>query len=111
MAREIHELALSLPREPSGKPPATWGAGAVALDTLSGAGFSPAIHATKDPIPGASGWKQAVHLDVYDLADLETPVVKGYAEIAPGSGRLYRLTVDVSARGQFLGSWWWWLDP
>lgn len=111
IAREIHELALTLPTAPSGKPVATTGAGVVALDTLAGAKFSPPIRATLETIPDTTGWKQTVSIAVYDLGTLTKPAVAGYAAIAAGSSQIYQLTVQVTLRGADQGTWWWWLDP
>lgn len=110
IAREVHELALALPTAPSGQPGATTAAGVLALDSLDGASFSPPLRATLEPIPSSTGWRQTVTVEVYELSDL-TQAVSGYVAVAAGSGRIYRLTVQVSARGVDMGTWWWWLDP
>jgi type II secretory pathway pseudopilin PulG len=111
LARELHELAVGLPTEPSGEPPAATFAGITALDTLDGARFAPPLLATGEAAPGVPLWEQEAAVSVYDVADTSLPVSPRYEPIDPGSGRIYRLTVHMSRRGADMGTWWWWIDP
>jgi type II secretory pathway pseudopilin PulG len=111
LAREVHELAASLPAGPSGNPPATGFAGVTALDTLDGARFSPPLLATGEQAPGVPLWAQDVSVSVYTLADTSAPVNATYEPIEPASGRIYKLSIRVTQRGADMGTWWWWIKP
>jgi prepilin-type N-terminal cleavage/methylation domain-containing protein len=109
-AREIHELALTLPTAASGGGTATSGIEAIALDTLDGATFSPPIDSFKFELP-AAGWSQHVTVGVYSLDDLETPVSEGFTTASKSSPAIYRLSVQVLQGDVDRGTWWWWINP
>ena len=126
IAGEIHELAVALPKEPSGSVGVTAGGSVAALDSLAGASFSPPIRADGTAIPGASGWTQKVLVRTFALSDLKSgaadlatkssdfanpasaDVTKGLSE---NSGKLYQLTVMVLKNGEDAGTFSWWITP
>jgi len=111
MAKEIHELALTLPTTASGAGAAALGADIVALDSLDGASFSPPIDSAKATIGSAAGWKQNVTVSVYALGDLENPVSESFTAESKSSTSLYRLSVQVMNGKLDMGTWWWWINP
>jgi prepilin-type N-terminal cleavage/methylation domain-containing protein len=112
LAQEIFTLADGLPRTPIGMTGATTGAAVVALDSLVGAKFSPPILADASVAPGFEGWEQSVDLSVYALDDLATPTGDDPAEgLAPESGCVYRLDIEVRHDGEAVGSFSWWVHP
>ncbi len=110
MAREIHEIALTLPVT-SGDPTATLPTQITALDTLDGARFSPPLSATKQPLAIArpNDWAQEVSLSTHALTDLAAAQV--LADVPKHSDTLIRLTVAVTHRGAQKGIFHWWLNP
>jgi hypothetical protein len=112
IAREIHELAAGLAREPSGQLGATSGAEVLALDSLIGAVFSPPIRADGTPDDSFPSWAQEVDLAVYATSDLATPLDESAASgLPPDSGMLYRLEVRVTEGGAEVGRFHWWITP
>jgi hypothetical protein len=112
LARELRELAETLPREPSGGSPATSASEILALDTLDGAVFSPPLRANGSADSTLTGWSQETSLALCALsapsvATAEDPRagVQGNAE------RVYRLTVSVRHQGALVDSFDWWLTP
>ncbi|MGQ0553929.1 MAG: type IV pilus modification PilV family protein [Planctomycetota bacterium] len=111
LAREIYELAMTLPTAPSGLPVADAPGEALALDTLDGASFQPPIDSRQAAMASLGTWKQRVQIQVFDLADPEVAALDGYAQIAGGAGQIYRLVVTIEQRKIDLGTWWWWVNP
>ncbi len=111
LAREIHELAITLPTTASGKPAATQASEVAGLDTLDGASFSPPINSSLQVVPNSASWVQDVKLSVYDMSDLTTAVSPDFSSASKSSTSLYKLSVDITFRGTFMGTWWWWLNP
>jgi hypothetical protein len=111
LAKEIHELALTLPTADSGKAAATAPGEVVALDTLDGAEFSPPVSSALEELGGSKGWMQRVKVSVYDLTDLETPVSDDFTSEAKSSSSLYKLTVTVFDGKTEMGDWSWWINP
>ncbi len=111
LAKEIHELALTLPTAASGAGVAANGAGIVALDSLDGATFSPPIDSAKSSIASAAHWSQEVTVSVYALGDLENPVSDSFTSETKSSSALYRLSVRVLNGHIDMGTWWWWINP
>ena len=112
LAREIHALANTLPKEPSGSVGATSAGGVQALDSLEGAVFSPPLRADLSTASDVTGWSQACDLAVFDLADLTTPTADDPTAGLPEDGtRVYQLTVTVSQGGETMGTHSWWISP
>ena len=112
LAREIRDLAESLPREPSGALAATSGSGILALDSLHGAVFSPPVRSDGTTETALAGWAQRVTLSVCSLDDPagatgESPTLG----VARDAERLYRLTVAVTFAGEPVDRFEWWLTP
>lgn len=112
LAREIHELASGLPREPSGQVGAHSAADVLALDSLVGASFSPPILADGSVAEGLDGWSQHVDLEVHALSALDTPTDDDPAAGLPPDGdKLYRLVVEIRLDGESAGVFSWWINP
>ena len=112
LAREIRELAESLPRAPSGLVGATRGVDVLALDSLHGAIFTPPLRSNRTSQAALAGWAQRVSLAVCTLDDLETPTGESPTlGLARGAQRLYRLTVAITYGGQPVDHFEWWLTP
>lgn len=112
LAREIHELARALPREPSGVVGVTSAAQVLAIDSLVGATFSPPIRADGSLFPGMSGWTQDVSLALYDMDDLTTPTADDPRDAVPASADLlYKLRVRVLKDGSEVDTFEWWIAP
>ncbi len=112
LAREIHELAQTLPRVPSGTTGASNGADVVALDSLIGAVFSPPLLSDLSTDTSLVGWSQQVSLDVVDLSAPSTPTADDPAAGLPVDGTLlYRLNVSVWSTEGEQDSFSWWLTP
>ena len=112
LAKEIHELADGLPREPSGVTGATAIGDVVALDSLVGASFSPPVLSSGIEANGYDTFSQHVTLAVYDMDDPTTPTADAPEDglVADGD-KLYRLEVLVRENGQDLESFHWWINP
>lgn len=111
LAREVHELALGLAREPAGLTGASTAAQVTALDALVGAHFSPPILADGTTATGYDGWSQHVSLAVHALSDLSR-TGDDPADGLPSDGdRIYRLVVEVRHDGQPVSTSSWWLSP
>lgn len=112
LAREIRELAESLPRAPSGLLAATRGSDVLALDSLHGAIFTPPLRSNRTAQTALTGWAQRVSLAVCTLDDLEAPTGESPTlGLAHDAQRLYRLTVAVTKDGQTVDRFEWWLTP
>jgi prepilin-type N-terminal cleavage/methylation domain-containing protein len=112
LAREIRELADSLPRQPSGVVGATLGSDVLALDSLHGAFFSPPLRSNRTAQVALTGWAQRVSLAVCTLDDLEAPTGESPTlGLARNAQRLYRLTVAITYSGQPVDRFEWWLTP
>ncbi len=110
-AREIHELAQSLPTTPSGKLAATGAADILALDSLDGAKLSPPINSAKQALPDAEFWQQLVDVQTFDFTDTSKPVSESVLAAGKSSTTLYKLTVQIKFRNTDMGTWWWWINP
>ena len=108
VAKEIHTLAMTLPRAPSGYTNATGFSGVHALDSLAGASFSPAIHADGSTI---SGWTQDVQLSVHDLSDFSLASGMSATDVVPKTSNLLIKLVVTASKGSQSGSFTWWLAP
>lgn len=112
LAREIHVLADSLTREPSGTTGVTSAASVVALDSLIGASFSPPIRANLSTDTSLTGWTQAVSLTLYAVDDLTTPTGENPAvAVDPHANRLFLLSVLVTRDSGETDDYRWWLTP
>jgi hypothetical protein len=111
LAKELHELALTLPTAPSGGGAAIAGSGVLALDTLDGASFTPPIDSAKASVASATGWTQLSHVSVYALSDLDHPTSSTFTAVGKSSTSLYRLSVQVKQGSKDMGTWWWWINP
>lgn len=112
LAKEIHELADGLPREPSGTTGVTAAADVVALDSLIGAEFSPAVLASGAAAIGFEDFSQHVSLAVYAMDDPDTPTADAPEDGLPPDGdKLYLLDVLIRENGQDLESFQWWINP
>ena len=112
LAREIRELADSLPRAPSGLLAATRGVDVLALDSLHGAVFSPPLRSNRTAQAALTGWAQRVTLAVCTLDDLSTPTSESPTlGLARNAQRLYRLSVAITYAGQPVDRFDWWLTP
>jgi hypothetical protein len=106
LAREIHSLALVLPRDEGDGHPAVNGAGVELLEDLNGASFNPPIAADRRGLTHDSDWTQQVLIEAVDLADPEQP-----ADVSMPSATLLRLTVTVLEGRTARGSYVWWMNP
>ncbi len=112
IAREVHVLASTLPKAPSGAVGATAGSGVLALDSLEGALFSPPLKADKSPWTRYVGWTQSVDLAVYDVNDLSNPVLADPVDgLSEDGTQIYRLTVAVLEGSDLAGTYQWWISP
>ncbi len=111
LAKEIHELALSLTTAASGKGAAATPGEVVALESLDGASFSPPLDSELEELADNKGWTQNVSVSVYDLTDLETPVSAKFISATKSSAALFKLSVQISNGNQDMGTWWWWVNP
>ncbi len=109
LAREIHQLARTLPTAISGAPAATQAGNVGNLDTLDGARFAPPIDALLGTHSELAGWSQDVDLEVFDILDLSAPISGALNDVPAHDGTLIKLTVDISQRGVAAGSYIWWL--
>jgi prepilin-type N-terminal cleavage/methylation domain-containing protein len=112
LARELRELAETLPREPSGAGPATQPAEVLALDTLDGAVFTPPLRADGSADAALAGWSQSASLALCSLDD--PGVATGEdprAGADPHAERVYRLRVEVRHDGELVDSFDWWITP
>ncbi|MHC5209537.1 MAG: hypothetical protein ACYTG2_02320 [Planctomycetota bacterium] len=106
LAREIHGLALLLPRDAGDGVPATLPSEVAVLDDLDGATFSPPVDAGLTVRSEATGWSQAVDIARVDLASPGTLAVD-----ADGDDALLRLTVTVKQGADVAGTYSWWINP
>ena len=106
LAREIHSLALLLPRDTGDGQPAANGAAVLLLEDLDGARFNPPIAADKRTLTHDSEWTQQIDLEPVELSDPDLP-----AADATASGTLLRLTVTVLEGPTARGSYVWWMNP
>jgi len=106
LAREIHSLALVLPRTEGDGVPATTGSEVLLLEDLDGAEFSPPIGADTAAVAGTTGWSQEVLIASVNLAD---PAVLAADPTADDT--LLRLTVTVREGAGVRGTYVWWLNP
>jgi len=112
LAREIRELAVGLPREPSGTTGASSAAPPTALDGLVGAVFDPVLLADGGTSDAHDGWSQHVDLDVVTVSDPGTALGLDPAEGLPADGPwLYRLRVEMRLDGHVVDEFTWWIDP
>ncbi len=112
LAKEIHELAVGLPRTPSGTTGVTSGAAVVALDSLVGAAFDPAIASDGTASDGHADYSQHVTITVHDMAAPATPTGDAPEDGLPSDGdKLYRLSVLVRENGRDLDTFHWWITP
>lgn len=112
LAREVHELAESLPRAPSGVVGVRLAADARGLDSLHGAVFSPPARADRTVDSALAGWSQHVALEVCLLDDRGTPTGESPTlGLARDAARLYRLTVTIRHDGADVDRFDWWLAP
>ena len=112
VAREIHELAQSLAREPSGSGPVTTGAGVLALDSLDGAVFNPPLRGDGSADASRSDFTQQVDVVVVSLSDPSVPTGQSASMgVDPFDPVLFRVDVTVLQGGTDVGSWSWWLTP
>ena len=112
LAKNVYELAETLPREPSGAPGAGSADEVLALDSLVGASFSPPLKADGSEHTEMVGWRQDCTLEVFDLSDLSAPTVDDpCAGLPPDGALLYRLAVTVSQGGQPIETAHWWITP
>jgi len=106
LAREIHSLALLLPRDVGDGLPAADGASVLLLEDLDGASFAPPIAADKRQLDSAADWAQHVSVQAVDLSN------PALLAIDPAStGTLLRLTVTVLEGGSVRGTYVWWMNP
>jgi prepilin-type N-terminal cleavage/methylation domain-containing protein len=106
LAREIHSLALVLPRGAGDGLPAATGADVALLEDLDGARFSPPVSAGRASLSHATGWSQDVTLEAVDLA-----APGSLAADAAADDVLLRLTVVVREGANARGTYVWWLNP
>ena len=106
LAREIHSLALLLPREVRDGLPAPSGADVAVLEDLDEASFHPPIRADKSEMSEASSWTQDVMVQSVQLA---SPNVLAADPTARDT--LLRLTVEVLQNDEVRGTYIWWMNP
>ncbi|MBM3985588.1 MAG: prepilin-type N-terminal cleavage/methylation domain-containing protein [Planctomycetes bacterium] len=106
LAREVHSLALVLPRDAGDGLPAARGADVALLEDLDGATFSPPVSAARTALAHATGWSQEVTVEAVDLA-----APGSLAADASAAAVLLRLTVVVREGADLRGTYVWWLNP
>ncbi|HEX5010503.1 MAG TPA: hypothetical protein VFY71_08875 [Planctomycetota bacterium] len=106
LAREIHSLALVLPRDAGDGQPAASGAAVLLLEDLDGASFNPPIAADRRRLTYDEDWTQQVAIEPVELGDPAQP-----AADATAAGTLLRLTVTVLQGSTERGSYVWWMSP
>jgi len=111
LAREIHEMAQSLPREPSGVVGVSKGADVEALDSLVGAVFSPPVRADGQTLSSKTGWSQSVDVKVCCLDDPSVKTDEALKGLSKNEEKLYQLEVTVSYDGAAVDTFSWWLAP
>ena len=112
LAKEMYELALTLPTVPSGDAAATQASEVTALDTLIGASFNPPLRADLSDYAAYGTWTQQTTLTVYDIADLETPSGDSAADgIDEHESKLYKLSVTALQGAETMGTYHWWIQP
>ena len=104
LAREIHTLAETLPRDAGSGSPAARIADVTVLDDLNGARFSPPVDAARRTMPSAAGWTQTVAVEAVRLSAPGT-----LATDSDGDAVLHRLTVAVDDGQGGGGTYTWWL--
>jgi prepilin-type N-terminal cleavage/methylation domain-containing protein len=111
-AKELFELADTLPKQPSGAPGATTAAGILALDSLVGASFSPPLRADGSVDTELTGWSQDCNVTVHDLSELSVPTEASALDgLPPDGSAVYRLEVTVSEGDQPVEVAQWWISP
>ena len=112
LAKEIHTLSKTLPREPSGDEGAKTAAEVTALDSLIDADFDPPLLADMTQDASLAGWRQRVSLDVFAINDLTTPTGEDPASLFGSfSPRVFQLSVTIKQNGQDAGTFTWWITP
>lgn len=112
LAKEIYELAVTLPSAPSGSLGATAAAEVEALDSLIGASFTPPLRADLTSASEFATWTQQTALTVYDIGDLDTPTGDSAADgIGEQESKLYKLSVTVLQGAEPAGTFHWWIQP
>ncbi len=112
LAREIHEMARGLARQPSGSTGARTGQGVLALDSLVGARFSPPLRSDRTAESTRSEWTQQVDIVVYALDDLQVPTGESATQaFSRHADRLLRLNVTMLRNGEAAGEFGWWITP
>ncbi len=112
LAKEMYELAATLPTAPSGTTAATAADDVAALDSLIGASFTPPLRADLSTYSAYSTWTQQTTLTVYDLADLENPSGDSAADgIDEHESKIYKLSVTVLQGATTEGTYHWWIQP
>ena len=112
LAKEVHALATTLDKTPSGTVGVTSGEAVQALDSLEGAVFSPPIRADGTSWTAYSGWTQSTDLDVFDVSDLSSPSGASPLDgLSEDGTQVYRLSVTISQGGEQLDTFHWWISP
>jgi prepilin-type N-terminal cleavage/methylation domain-containing protein len=117
LAREVHQMAKLLPREPGafGVTAETGYADIKSLADLRSVTFSTAVLANGKQYPDMSGWSQVVTLAKVELDDLTTPKSVTPADdgrlVEHFDATLLRLTVEIYKNGEFVDSFSWLLRP
>lgn len=112
LAKEMYELALTLPHDPAGTVAATSAAEVGALDALIGASFTPPLRADLTTYAAYPTWTQQTTLTVFGIDDLDTPSGDSAADgIDEHESKLYKLSVTVLDGATEMGTYHWWIQP
>jgi hypothetical protein len=106
LAREIHGLALLLPRTPGDGVPAAGPGDVAVLEDLDGATFCPPIDARLAEQSASPDWSQEVGLA---RVDLDAPGTLAAGD--DGDDALLRLTVTIRQGADVEGTYTWWINP
>jgi hypothetical protein len=110
LAREIHQMAQTLPRETTAATLVTSAADIVALGSLHGAVFSPPLMADGTELSALTDWEQRVTLEVVTLGDPGTSeIVDPRTALSHDTPNLYRLKVTIFQNNSEVDSFRWWL--
>ena len=111
LAREIREMAATLPTAPSGMGAADSADEITSLESLDGATFSPPLRADGQTLSNMSGWSQSIDVSLRDLDDTNTVLSDTVRIVPKGERCVWRLDVTIAKSGTLVGNHTWWIAP
>jgi prepilin-type N-terminal cleavage/methylation domain-containing protein len=106
LAKGIHVLALSLPRDTWDGSPATSAANLDVFEDLGGAVFQPPVTAGRFVRADLPGWSQRAVLTKVALDDPSRAAI-----LADGDAYLWEMRVTIKNGVENMGDFSWWIDP